>query len=56
MATTFVDVYDRFLKQITDDLYVELTPEDTVRDLRDILIEALPRFEFPRYSWEIRLF
>ena len=48
MATTFVDVYNRFLKQITDDLYVELTPEDTVRDLRDILIEALPRFEFPR--------
>ena len=48
MATTFVDVYNRFLKQVTDDLYVELTPEDTIRDLRDILIEALPRFEFPR--------
>ena len=48
MATTFVEVYNRFLKQITDDLYVELTPEDTIRDLRDIIIEALPRFEFPR--------
>ena len=48
MVTTFVEIYNRFLKQITDDLYVELTPEDTVRDLRDILIEALPRFEFPR--------
>lgn len=48
MGTTFVDVYNRFLKQITDDLYVELTPEDTIRDLRNILIEALPRFEFPR--------
>lgn len=48
MATSFVDVYNRFLKQITDDLYVELTPEDTIRDLRDILEEALPRFEFPR--------
>ena len=48
MATKFTNIYNRFLKQITDDLYVELTPDDTIRDLRDILEEALPRFEFPR--------
>ena len=48
MATSFVEVYNRFLGQITDDLYVELTPEDTVRDLRNILIDSLPGFEFPR--------
>ena len=48
METSFTNIYNRFLKQITDDLYVELTPEDTIRDLRDILEEALPRFEFPR--------
>ena len=48
METSFVNIYNRFLKQVTDDLYVELTPEDTIRDLRDILEEALPRFEFPR--------
>lgn len=48
MATSFVEVYNRFLGQITDDLYVELTPEDTVKDLRNILIDSLPGFEFPR--------
>lgn len=48
MATTFVEVYNRFLNQITDDLYVELTPQDTLRDLQTMLIDALPLFEFPR--------
>lgn len=48
MATAFVDVYNRFLGQITDDLYVELTPEDTIRDLRELLVNSLPGFEFPR--------
>jgi len=31
--TSFCTIYDRFLGKITDDLYVELTPEDTLRDL-----------------------
>ena len=29
-------------------MYVELTPEDTLRDLKNLLIDALPGFEFPR--------
>lgn len=29
-------------------MYVELTPEDTLRDLQTLLIDALPGFEFPR--------
>lgn len=29
-------------------MYVELTPEDTVRDLQSLLLEAIPGFEFPR--------
>lgn len=29
-------------------MYVELTPEDTVRDLHEMLMQALPGFEFPR--------
>ena len=29
-------------------MYVELTPEDTVRDLHKMLMQALPGFEFPR--------
>jgi hypothetical protein len=33
VATLFADVYNRFLGKITDDMYLELTPEDTVNDL-----------------------
>ena len=29
-------------------MYVELTPEDTIKDLRALLIDAIPGFEFPR--------
>ena len=46
--TQFVDIYNRFLGKITDDMYVELTPEDTIKDLRNLLIDAIPGFEFPR--------
>lgn len=48
MGTQFTDVYNRFLGKITDDMYMELTPEDTMRDLRSLLIDAIPGFEFPR--------
>ena len=46
--TQFSAVYNRFLGQITDDLYLELTPEDTLRDLQNLLVNAIPGFEFPR--------
>ena len=46
--TNFTDIYNRFLGKITDDMYVELTPEDTIKDLRNLLIDAIPGFEFPR--------
>lgn len=29
-------------------MYIELTPEDTRRDLQNLIIEAIPGFEFPR--------
>ena len=48
--TPFTDVYNRFLGKITDDMYVELTPQDTIKDLRVMLIDALPNFEFPRHN------
>jgi hypothetical protein len=54
--TQFSAVYNRFLGQITDDLYLELTPEDTLRDLQNLLLNAIPGFEFPRinlYDYEI---
>lgn len=31
-------------------MYLELTPEDTVRDLQNLLIDAIPSFEFPRVN------
>ena len=48
MATKFSAIYNRFLDKVTDDLYVELTPEDTLRDMRRLLTNVLPEFEFPR--------
>ena len=47
-GTLFSAVYNRFLGKITDDMYIELTPEDTIKDLQNILIDAIPGFEFPR--------
>ena len=29
-------------------MYIELTPQDTLRDLQSLLLNALPDFEFPR--------
>lgn len=49
-VTPFHIIYDRFLSKITDDLYLELTPEDTKKDLQSILLNAIPNFEFPRFS------
>lgn len=48
MGTKFSAVYNCFLGKITDDMYMELTPEDTLRDLQSLLIDAIPGFEFPR--------
>lgn len=48
MGTRFTEVYNSFLGRITDDLYLELTPADTIKDLQNLLINAIPLFEFPR--------
>ena len=50
MGTLFASVYNRFLGKITDDMYMELTPKDTIKDLQNLLIDAIPGFEFPRKS------
>lgn len=50
MSTKFATVYNSFLGKITDDMYLELTPEDTVRDLQNLLVDAIPGFEFPRIN------
>ena len=46
--TDFSIVYDSFLSKITDDMYLELTELDTFRLLQELLISAIPSFEFPR--------
>ena len=46
--TPFAEVYECFLSKITDDMYMELTPQDTLRDLQRLLLNAIPGFEFPR--------
>jgi hypothetical protein len=48
--TSFLTIYDAFFSRITDDMYMELTEEDTYTMLQDILINNLPRFEFPRFD------
>lgn len=48
--TSFQDMYDFFLAGITDDMFLELTKEDTEAMLEEILLAALPHFEFPRWS------
>ena len=58
MGTQFSEIYNRFLGKITDDMFLELTPEDTCKGLQTLLLEALPGFEFPRsnlYDYEIRV-
>lgn len=49
-STAFSEIYTLFLSKITDDMYMELTPEDTFSILQELLISAIPKFEFPRQS------
>ncbi len=45
--TDLKTVYDAFFSLITDDMYMELTPEETQRDLRSLFMASLPLYEFP---------
>ena len=49
-TTSFITIYDSFWSRVTDDMYMELTELDTLEMLQDLLISALPRFEFPRFD------
>ena len=46
--TPFSLIYDSFLSKITDDMYMELTELDTFSMLQELLLSAIPKFEFPR--------
>lgn len=47
-TTPFSVIYERFLSKITDDMYMELTELETFALLQELLLSALPYFEFPR--------
>ena len=48
--TPFASVYNRFLEKVTDDMYIEYTVQDTIKDLQNLLFDAIPGFEFPRVN------
>ena len=50
MKTTFSKVYDCFYSKITDDMYMELDEAQTAALTEELLIGALPSFEFPRQN------
>ncbi len=48
--TPFTEVYDAFFALITDDMYMEITKEETEADCQTLLLASLPLFEFPKQS------
>ena len=54
--TSFSEIYKIFLSKLTDDMYMELTPQDTEKLLKELFLNALHWFEFPRqniYDYDI---
>lgn len=49
-STPFSAIYDCFLSKITDDMYMELTQEETASMLHELLQGAISWFEFPRVN------
>lgn len=47
-VTTFKEMFDFFEAGITDDMFLELSPDETREIEEEILLAALPHFEFPR--------
>ena len=45
--TPFTRVYDAFFARITDDMYMEISEEQTRADCKGLLLGSLPLFEFP---------
>ena len=55
MGTDFNIIYTRFYSKITDDMYMELDRDQTDALLEELLINALPWFEFPRVSLQYNI-
>ena len=56
--TSFETIFSTFLSKITDDMYMELTKEETYALQLELLQNALHWFEFPRvniYNYDLAL-
>jgi len=51
--TLLSTVYDAFFSLITDDMYLEISQEDTKKDCRGLLNASIPLFEFPTRIFSI---
>lgn len=49
-VTLFCEVYCKFLNKITDDMYLELTYQDTIKLLKSMLITAIVNFRYPKIN------
>lgn len=47
-VTLFSEVNEAFFSKVTDDMYMELTKEDTESMVLELMLSALTWFEFPR--------
>lgn len=47
-TTPFSVVYDSFFSKIVDDMYMEMTEQDTYKIVKELLITSIHKFEFPR--------
>lgn len=47
-VTLFCEVYCKFLSKITDDMYLELTCQDTLKMLKSMLLSAIVNFKYPK--------
>lgn len=47
--TLFSVVYDAFFTLITDDMYLEITPEATRKDVKELLMASILTYEFPEH-------
>lgn len=54
-TTPFAAVYDIFFSKIVDDMYMEMTELDTYRMLQDLIVAAIPKFEFPKQNLDYKL-
>jgi hypothetical protein len=54
IVTPFSAIYDVFMSNITDDMYMELTEAETVALQGELLLNAIPWFEFPRFNLDAR--